>query len=217
MSIALRSSRLTRLWKQRGALATLRFILTRIFRHEVHWVYAIEQGDARAVASWSPTEKLIIVTADNLAAELNRELESFLGGPMALENLRGVREGDTLFVVRDGEQYVHRGYALHRTRQKKLLGEEEATPLISYCFTTNAARGRGLYRRALAAELEYFLSRGCLRVAIETDPSNTASQKGIIAAGFRFSREVSAWILLNALIVRFTREESRRRVRLFLL
>ena len=210
-------SRLARLWKQRGAGATLRFLLTRIFRHEVHWLYAIDTARARGAIAWTPAENFRVVDAGNLEVELNPALEAFLGGPAAAENLRGIRNGDLLFLVTDGEQYVHRGYALRRTRQKQLLGENEDTPMIAYCYTAPAARGRGLYQRALVAEADYLQARGFSRIVIETDPSNVASQKGILAAGFAFEREVRAWILLNSLAVRVTRDGTGRHLRMLAL
>ena len=89
--------------------------------------------------------------------------------------------------------------------------------MLAYCYTHAAARGRGLYRRALAAEIEYLQEMGCRRVAIETDPSNIASQKGILAAGFDFSREVRAWIVLNSLVLSVTKDGSGRSFRLMTL
>jgi len=211
------ASRLMRLWKQRGAWATLQFLLTRIFRHEVHWVYLISTDQVHPPVQWNPTERLKIIDADSLDVELNPALEAFLGGPMALENLSGIRNGDLLFVITDEERYVHRGYALFKTRQKKLLGEEEDTPIIAYCYTPAAARGRHLYQRALVAEIHYLQAIGFRRIAIETDPSNVASQRGILAAGFNFSREVRVWIVLNSLIIRLTRGGAGRTLRVFIL
>ena len=210
-------SRLMRLWRHRGTWPTLQFICTRLFRYEVHWVYAIDTRPARPAVKWGSTETLQVVDRDNLDAELNPTLEAFLGGPTAFENLCGIRDGDLLFVITDEQGYVHRGYALFRTRQKELLGEEKETPMLAYCYTHAAARGRGLYRRALAAEIEYLQAMGCRRVAIETDPSNIASQKGILAAGFDFSREVRAWIVLNSLVLSVTKDGSGRSFRLMTL
>jgi len=210
-------SRIARLWKQRGAWATFRFLVTRIYRHEIHWIYAIDAFRARAAVAWKPTERFRIVDAGNLEAELDPALEEFLGGPSAVENLRGIRNGDLLFLVTDDERYVHRGYALRRTRQKHLLGEHEDTPMIAYCYTAPAARGRGLYQHALVAEADHLQAAGFQRVVIETDPSNIASQKGILAAGFAYEREVRAWIFLNLLVVRVTRDRTGRRLGMLVL
>ena len=66
-----------------------------------------------------------------------------------------------------------------------------------FCYTAAAARGRGLYRRALLGEMRYLQDRGYKRVVIDTHPSNQASRRGIEAAGFQFARTVSVWIVLN--------------------
>ncbi len=210
-------SRIARLWKQRGPWATFRFLLTRIFRREIHWIYAMDAVQRRAAVAWKPTERFRIVDAGNLEAELNPTLDEFLGGPSAVENIRGIRNGDLLFLVTDEERYVHRGYALRRTRQKQLLGENVDTPMIAYCYTAPAARGRGLYQRALAAEADYLRAAGFPRIVIETDPPNIAPQKGILAAGFAYEREVRVWILLNSLVVRVTRDRTGRRPRMLVL
>ena len=112
----------------------------------------------------------------------------------------GVRQGDRLFVVANGDEYQHCGYILFRTRQTKILGEEGNPPLIASCLTAPEARGRGLYRRALNAELCYLQSQGYGRAVIETDPENIPSRKGIEAAGFKLCREASVWIFFNLLV-----------------
>ena len=117
-----------------------------------------------------------------------------------MDNLEGVRQGDELFVVANGAAYQHCGYILFKTRQTRVIGERKGTPLIACCLTAPAARGRGLYRRALIAELRHLWDRGYRRVVIETSPDNLPSRKGIEAAGFRLCREVSAWIVLNWLV-----------------
>jgi RimJ/RimL family protein N-acetyltransferase len=86
---------------------------------------------------------------------------------------------------------------MFNSRAKKLIGEDGDVPLIGYCYTAAAARGRGLYRRALLAEMGYLQHRGYKRVVIDTHPANQASRKGIEAAGFQFLRTVSVWIVLN--------------------
>jgi hypothetical protein len=210
------ASRIRRLWVQRGPWATLQFLLTRVFRHEVHLVYGLDAGDMHPQIPLKPTERLSIVNADNLDAEINPALEQLLGGPMAFENLRGVRDGDLLFVITDQGRYVHRGYALFKTRQKKLLGEDDNTPLIAYCYTPTSERGHRVYERALASEIDYLQRAGFRRIAIETDPSNIPSQRGILAAGFALSREVRVWIVLNTLVIRLTRNGGQR-LRVFIL
>src|SRR6516162_1866016 len=78
------------------------------------------------------------------------------------------------------------------------------------------ARGRGLYRRALLAEMRHLGDRGD-RAVIETTPENLPSGKGIEAAGFRLCREVSGWIVLNWLVYQKAIEPSGATRKLILL
>jgi RimJ/RimL family protein N-acetyltransferase len=130
----------------------------------------------------------------------------------------GIRSGDRLFIVADRDNYLHRGYVIFNGRAKKLIDEPGNVPLIGYCYTAAAARGRGLYRRALLAEMRYLQELGYKRVVIDTHPVNHASRKGIEAAGFAFVRTVSAWIVLNLFAIRRTEtgHNTRWRVVFFL-
>ena len=207
--------RLSRYWKQRGALATLRFLVSRLFRFEKHVVYETTASTPRGPVTWGQGEQVVQFGPENLDGGLTPELRTYLGGGQAYESLCGVRNGDRLFVIALGGEFVHRGYILFKTRQSRILGDDEASPLIAYCSTSPAARGRGLYRRALETEVAYLLERGYRRVLIETDPENHASRKGIEAAGFTFAWEASVWILLNWFIVRRNRSRNDVRWRVF--
>jgi GNAT superfamily N-acetyltransferase len=209
------AGRLSRMYRQPGPAATVRFLLSRLFRYEVHWVYEAALTGPVARSEWEGGETLEHFDAENLDAGLTRELERFLGGPAAVENLQGVRGGDTLYVVRDGDRYLNRGYVLYKTRAKKLIGELEKTPLIAYCFTAPEARGRGLYRRALMAELRRLKEQGHNRAVIEVDPGNVPSIRGIEGAGFTKGREIGLWIMLNWLVIRRMREQSGTRWQCF--
>jgi hypothetical protein len=208
------AARVGRYWKQRGTLATMRFVWSRIFRHEVHVVYEATASARRSSAKMAPNEHVLQFGPENLDANLTSELKAFLGGDLALESLSGVRNGDRLFVVTDGTEFVHRGYILFQTRQSRLLGDDQCCPLIASCWTSPSARGRGLYRRALDVEVKYLLARGYQRVLIETDPQNQASRKGIEAADFTFTWEANVWILMNRLIIGRNRYSSGVRWRL---
>ena len=142
---------------------------------------------------------------------LTPDLFDFLGGGQAYESLQGVRGGDRLFVVARGSEYLHRGYILFRTQQTELLGETEGAPLIASCATAPAARGRGLYPRALNEELRYLHKHGYSRAIIETDPENHASRRGIEAAGFSLAWEMEAWIFINRFVFQRIRKQSRTR------
>ena len=166
---------------------------------------------------WSEDELLKVINRDNVDSAVGPDLLHFLGGDAATDNLQGVREGNELFVVAHGAEYQHCGYILFSTKQSRIIGEPKDLPLIACCFTAPAARGRGLYRKALISELHHLWCRGYRRVVIETSPENGASRRGIEAAGFQLCREVNAWILLNWLVYQKVIESSGSRRRLLLL
>jgi len=205
--------RLKRLWKQRGPLATVRFVATRVFRHESHVVYEASLDRPSPALRWNDGEQLLQVGSENVDSAITPQLKKFLGGDQAFECLEGVRNGDRLFVVSIGSEYVHRGYIMFNTRQSKVIGDGAKAPLIGYCLTAPGARGRGIYRRALQAELNYLRENGYNRALIETRPANVASRKGIEAAGFTLAWNAEVWIVLNSLVIQCLRNSNGRRWR----
>jgi hypothetical protein len=174
-----------------------------LFRHQVTRVYQADLQQPCPPVEWLEGERLLVVGADNLESDLTPQVRAFLGGAV-YEFLAGIRNGDRLFVIADQDECLHRGYIIFSSRAKKLIGENGNAPLIGYCYTAAAARGRGLYRRALLGEMRYLQDRGYKRVVIDTHPANLASRKGIEAAGFQFARTVSVWIVLNLLALQRT-------------
>jgi GNAT superfamily N-acetyltransferase len=204
-------------WRRHGTLATLQFLATRIVRHQRHVVFEAILDTAPDAIPWLEGERLKVIDRANVDAAVGADLRAFLGGDEAADNLAGVRSGNELFVVSQGAEYHHCGYILFRTKQTRIIGEPQDPPLIACCLTAPAARGRGLYRRTLLAELRHLWDRGYRRVVIETSPENVPSTKGIEAAGFRLCREVSAWIVLNSLVYQKRIESSGASRKLILL
>jgi hypothetical protein len=194
--------------RRRGTLATMQFLASRIVRHQRHVVFEAILDTAPVDVPWLEGERLKVIDRSNVDSAVGTELRAFLGGDAALDNLEGVRNGNELFVVANGAAYLHCGYILFQARQTGIIGESKDTPLIACCSTAPAVRGRGLYRRALIAELRHLWNRGHRRVVIETSPDNLPSRKGIEAAGFRLCREVSVWIVLNWLVYQKRIESS---------
>ncbi len=196
MNVRTFANRVHRLWRQQGARRTARFLSSRILRHRRCLVFEAGLTCARPCPQWLAGEGLQVIGPENIDSEVTPDLHSFLGHE-ALENLEGVRQGNRLFVVSNGSEFLHCGYILLHSRQTKIIGEPNNPPLIACCQTLDKAQGKGIYRRALQAELCYLHQQGYTRAVIETDPQNIASRKGIEAAGFRFCREARVWILLN--------------------
>lgn len=207
--------RIRRTWRQKGTAPTVRFLLSRIFRQQRHVTYEADCRIPREPSCWENGERMIEIGPENLDEHLSPELQSFLGGEEAYEGIQGLRGGNRLFVVTNGKEYVHRGYILLRTRQSKILGDPEGAPLIAFCATPPCARGRGLYRRALNAELCYLQRTGYTRALIETDPENLPSRRGIESAGFTLVWETQVWIILNCMVIQRIRKNGTTRLRCF--
>lgn len=199
--------RIRREWRRRGPWQTVLFLFSRAFRCWRAVVYEADLEAPRSRTTWREGETLTSIGPEDLDVVITPTLRSFLG-PEAEENLEGVREGNRLFVISCRGELLHCGYILFQTRQTKIIGEPDSPPVIACCFTSPAARGRGLYRKALNSELCYLQEQGYKRVVIETHPENLPSRKGIEAAGFRLRRTVSAWIVLNWLIFQKSVEAS---------
>jgi RimJ/RimL family protein N-acetyltransferase len=214
MTLSAIRRRLEREWRSKGAWGTCRFLLSRGLRCWKAVVYEADLEAPRAASEWAADEVLQSLGPEDIASSVTPALTAFLGGD-APENLDGVLKGNRLFLISAGGSFLHCGYILFRTRQTKLIGEPDGPPVIACCFTSPAARGRGLYRKALNAELCFLREHGYRRAVIETDPENTASRKGIEAAGFRLIRTVRAWIVLNWLVLQWSVDLSGQRWKIF--
>lgn len=202
-------ARIRRLAKRRGLIGTCRFLASRVFRHEERLVFE-RDCNVGVAPQWKRGEQLLEIGPENIDRAMTPALLKFLGGDEAFESLEGVRNGDRLFVVTGDGEYLHRGYVIFKNRQKRVLGDNSNAPVIGYCATTPAARGRGLYRRTLQAEVSYLGGLGHNRVLIETTPENRASRKGIEAAGFTLAWSANMWIILNTFVLRRTENHSGR-------
>ena len=199
MTLRQAADRIRRHWHEQGARETVRFLGSRILPRRWYVVYEVDLDTPRPATKCLPDEELSVIGRETVDSKVSVEMLEFLGGNEAMEHLEGVRHGDRLFVVAGKQDFQHCGYILFHTRQTRILGED-GNPLIASYLTAPAARGRGLYRRGLNAELCYLREHGFRRVVIETDPENIASRKGIEAAGFRLCRRTSAWIFLNRVV-----------------
>lgn len=211
------ADRIHQYWLSNGTLSTARFLGSRVFRRWDAMVFDSALAPDRPSPVWGEGEHLLLAGPENLDILLDSKLRAFLG-PESAENLKGVRKGDLLFLVSSGDEYLHCGYVFFKSRQTRILGEKGNPPLIGCCFTAPAARGRGLYRKALQAELGHLARIGFKRAVIETDPENLASRKGIEGAGFEQRRRTRSWIVLNKLAVqRVSEREGGGKWRIFLI
>jgi RimJ/RimL family protein N-acetyltransferase len=145
---------------------------------------------------WPETESLVIYNADGppippTLCDLIRRYERDLP--------ECIHHGDWLYAVLVNGECQHFGGVGFSSRQIRILGERSRIPLIGACNTVPEARGRGLYRRALAELGTRLQAAGYERVLIETKPENYASQRGIDAAGYQLQRIMSIWIFFSVI------------------
>lgn len=202
-------------YRRRGLWKTICFLAGRILRRWDSVVYDARPSTTPASESWQENERLEVIGPDNVDQSLTPELKSFLGGDGAAENIESVRRGDRLFVVSNGGEHLHCGYIMFGSRQSRIIGEDGAPPLIGCCRTVPAAQGRGLYRKALRAEVQYLAGLGYERVVVETAPDNVPSRRGIETAGFALCREATSWVFCNKVVVQRTVERGVVRWRAF--
>jgi predicted GNAT superfamily acetyltransferase len=113
-------------------------------------------------------------------------------------HIGGLKGKDLLFAhIDDSGQVDTYAFVLYDTRYKTFLAVPTDVPLIGNCNTRPDSRGRGLYPAMLRTVCSYLAARGHETVVVTCSPDNNASIRGIVKAGFRFSRHVSCWVALS--------------------
>jgi RimJ/RimL family protein N-acetyltransferase len=196
-----------RVWRDRGIVGFLTFMLGRILVRRFHRV--LYEGYARQISPPEPDEDRRVLLYDSQNT-LPGEVLLFVG-PGGEEYLEGVRDDDLLYVVKVDNRLVHYGFVMRRTRETAVLGEPRGTPIIGNCWTHPDTRGKGIYPFALRQVLQALRDRGIDRVLIETDVENIASRRGIEKAGFRQLRIYNALIVCNLVLFGSVEENARRR------
>lgn len=179
-----------------GIVGLVRFVAGHLFaRRWRSYLYALASP---VRVPWPKTESFVIYTAvgppiPKATSDLIRRYERGL--------VESIHRDCWLYVVYVNGECQHFGRVGFSSRQVRILGELPQTVLIGPCVTIPQARGRGLYRRALAELGALLRAAGHKRIILETAPENYASQRGIEAAGYKLQRIMDIWIFFNALAV----------------
>jgi len=179
-----------------GVAGLVRFLAGRMLVRR--WKSCLYALTSPVRVAWPESESFVIYTAagpplPKAASDLISRYERNLAG--------SIHHDRWLYVVFVNGDCQHFGAVGFSSRQARILGEPSQTPLIGPCVTVPEARGRGLYRRALAELGALLQAAGHKRIIIETNPENYASQRGIEAAGYELQRIMNIWILFNVLAV----------------
>ncbi len=212
-----------RTWQTGGLFATALAITEVLFRPILRLrrrlLFMAPLDHPRSPSDWEAGEHLLVVGADNLK-DLTPRVSAFLESSDQQEDLRGVQNGNRLFLVTDGTEGLHRGYLrlvdAGASDRKAVFFGLEAVPEIRSCETAPRARGKGLYRRVLNEQLRYLQGLGYDRAALYVMGENTASIKGATAAGFKLHRTLNDWILFHLVVLQHVREAGSTRWRVFL-
>jgi hypothetical protein len=123
--------------------------------------------------------------------------------PVPLNEMKArLQRGDLCFVASVGDRLAHYSWTQfagqHEIRdvgQEFTIAPNEAW--IYHCRTAAWARGRGIYPFVLVRIEKLCATRGCSSVWIYTDTENTASQRGILKAGFSLYKQLTALCLFG--------------------
>jgi hypothetical protein len=197
-------------------------VLGRVLVRRHRFIWEAKLDASRSPSVWGDSERFVIIDRETLEPELNPRLRQFLGGERAAHDLRGVREGDRLFVLSDNAVYMYSGYVYFDTtaetrRQKRIFAESPGTPVIGTCVTSPAAiwGGKGgIHRRALNDVFRHLHQLGDARVMGAVDAENFSSNRASAAVGMTICRELKDWTLVGHLMVQRVREGGRDRWRI---
>jgi RimJ/RimL family protein N-acetyltransferase len=190
-------------------------VLLPFVRHHRRLIWEVDLSTPRTPSTWRASEEVAIVGATNFSAAMTPALRSFVGADAAEPELDGVRRGDWLFAVREGNGFVGYSYIFfdahtkQTLRQRRILGEAAGTPIIGLSYTAPAARGRGVYRRVLNDMFCFLQRAGHGRAICEVDPQNHPSSAASEAAGMRVCRKLDDWTILRHIIVQQVRASDK--------
>ena len=176
----------------RGLIGFFKFISSRIVRFSGDLVFekSLDKNNVQIQKKPDITYQVFVIDASNMKNQENIWLvQSILRGENR-EYLEGLQKKDCMIAITSDSTVVHTSFVQFETSYKKLLNEDNLTPLIGNCWTSQKHRGKGLYPYAIANCCKKMASRGCLRIVISCAPENTPSIAGIKKAGFVKIREV---------------------------
>lgn len=125
---------------------------------------------------------------ESLAEVFRRFLDEDRHGVFAM--IDGVPAGHAWITAPVAYSRVVNSYARLATREC----------LIHYCFVDPSHRGKGVYAAMLHELTSWALRSRASRVLVDTDVQNTASQRGILRAGFAKDQETLDIVIARRLL-----------------
>jgi hypothetical protein len=191
------------LWKARGTKGFLKFILSRLARITKDIVFEIDlKTQDREKNTLPSVGTLIVVDKEDLEQPWSKQtLQNILKGENEIYS-EGLKHDDILLAVEGSDQEtLHYSFVQFISRYKKVIGENNQTPMFVNCWTAPEARGRRLYPTVLSKGCEILGKKGYEKALITCHPDNIASIKGIEHAGFGKKRNITSLILLSRIVI----------------
>lgn len=188
-------------WRNRGTAGFVRFIALRVVQRRADVLFEYDLTQLQ-VDDESGSDTVVVVDRHNFgsAATAAVEQEILTGGNHAyVEELQGA--GQLLAATDRQGRVTSYAFIVFESFYKKILGESNATPIISNCLTFPANRGAGLYPLVLRTSLRHLAAQGYSRAIITCAPDNFASVRGIEKAGFRRVKTIHSLIIFARWIV----------------
>jgi RimJ/RimL family protein N-acetyltransferase len=210
-------------WMKRGPVITFLAMIQVVFRPLIRLrrrlVFSASLPVVDCPSTWESDVQLLVIGPENVA-DLSPELLASLDPNRNQEEWSDLLQGNRLFVVMQGAQWLHRGSIRlidkdTLDRKAVFFGKLRSVPEIRWCETVPGARGRGLYRRVLNEQLRYLGDLGHKEAVLCIMAENTPSIKGATAAGFQLCRTLHDWIIFNSLVFQRAQENKSAYWRVF--
>jgi GNAT superfamily N-acetyltransferase len=182
----------------RGWAKAARFLLSRLVRSQDDLVFAADPT-LLARPFQQPGLSMQVLTSRNVDWALPAGVaDDLFAGEAALYH-EAIEGGDLGFVVLGpSDRLLHSSFVHFNVRTNRLIREPDQIPLVAYCRTAWAWRGRGLFSNTLGHIMAVLAVRGFRRVLVTCEAANESAIHTLEHLGFRRICRLQTVILLNS-------------------
>ena len=195
-------NKLNRLIRDRGFVASLRFIGSRFFRVQQHMVFEHDLSNVPSVDWPLGVEVVPLITAQDVTSEIYAELVN-----LASDNtdyLNDIKRGSCIgLVVRQDNKIVHFAFVMRGSRMLCLLGLPSNAALLGNAYTLPEFRGRGYQTRSITQRIKLASQQNFIIAYSETAPDNYTSQRCIKRGGMLFKGSIILIVIMNIFVIRW--------------
>jgi GNAT superfamily N-acetyltransferase len=194
-------ARLRFIGRSRGVFGLVAFVATRILRFRSDILFGMDVPPGQGGTAAVPPDAVVVVDRSTLSEARSIDVaRQVLTGYNEVYR-EGLHRDEILYAFLDGDGNVlSYAFVLFDTRAKRVLRLPTTVPLIANCYTRPEARGRRLYPGLLRFAAADLARRGHERIFINCTSDNTASIRGIEAAGFARIAEIRSGLFLSRIV-----------------